>query len=150
MTLSEKLQSLINAANGTTGASDTDMTNAVQSLIAGYGGGLPNNVYVGTITSPSSLFDTLTVTTGFAPKIVGAWCYDDVHNINTYTVVYGITIGNQTGVFFQDGGFSRSYTANGTTGGGKGHIIGTSSTGFTFETCESFFGDKPVNLIAIG
>lgn len=39
MTLSEKLQSLINAANNTTGSGDTDMTAAVQSLIAGYGGG---------------------------------------------------------------------------------------------------------------
>lgn len=39
MTLSEKLQSLINAANNTTGAGDNDMTSAVQSLIAGYGGG---------------------------------------------------------------------------------------------------------------
>lgn len=39
MTLKEKVQSLITAANGTTGASDTDMTAAVQSLIDGYGGG---------------------------------------------------------------------------------------------------------------
>lgn len=39
MTLKEKVQSLITAANNTTGSSDTDMTTAVQSLISGYGGG---------------------------------------------------------------------------------------------------------------
>lgn len=151
MTLIEKVQSLLTASNSTTGASDTDLTAAVQRLISGYGGGsLPGNVYAGSITSPSTQYDTLTVTTGFAPKIVGAWCYDDVNNLNTYTVVYGITAGSQNGVYFQDGGFTRTYTANGTTGGGKGHIIGTSSTGFTFQTCEPYFANKQINLIAIG
>lgn len=39
MTLKEKLQSLITAANTTTGAADSDLTAAVQRLINGYGGG---------------------------------------------------------------------------------------------------------------
>lgn len=39
MTLIEKVQSLITASNSTTGASDTDLTDAVQRLISGYGGG---------------------------------------------------------------------------------------------------------------
>lgn len=39
MTLIEKVQSLITASNSTTGASDTDLTAAVQRLINGYGGG---------------------------------------------------------------------------------------------------------------
>ena len=151
MTLYEKIDALLTAANSTTGNDDATLTDGVKSLIDGYGGGsLPNNVYAGSITSPSTQYDTVTVTTGFAPKIVGAWCYDDVNNLNTYTVVYGITTGSQNGVYFQDGGFSRTYSANGTTGGGKGHIIGTSSTGFTFQTCETYFGNKQVKLIALG
>lgn len=151
MTIYEKLESLLTASNTATGISDTDLTSAIRNLIAGYGGGsTPTGVYVGTLTSPSALFGTVTITTGFAPKIVGAWCYDDVHNINTYTVVYGITTESQIGVFFQDGGFSRTYTANNTTGGGKGHIIGTSSTGFTFQTCETYFAGKQVTVIALG
>ncbi len=39
MTLIEKVQSLLTAANTTTGTADTDLTAAVQRLIAGYGGG---------------------------------------------------------------------------------------------------------------
>lgn len=39
MTLIEKVQSLLTASNSTTGASDTDLTAAVQRLISGYGGG---------------------------------------------------------------------------------------------------------------
>lgn len=39
MTVIEKIQSLITAANSTTGISDSDLTSAVQSLISGYGGG---------------------------------------------------------------------------------------------------------------
>lgn len=39
MTLIEKVQSLLTAANATTGTADTDLTAAVQRLIAGYGGG---------------------------------------------------------------------------------------------------------------
>ena len=39
MTLKEKVQSLITAANLTTGSSDTDLTTAVETLIDGYGGG---------------------------------------------------------------------------------------------------------------
>lgn len=151
MTLLEKLESLLSASNTATGISDTDLTSAIRNLIVGYGGGsLPSNVYAGTITAPSTQYDTVTVTTGFTPTIVGAWCYDDVNNLNTYTVIYGITTGSQNGVYFQDGGFSRTYTANGSTGGGKGHIIGTSSTGFTFQTCETYFGGKQVKLIALG
>lgn len=39
MTVQERLQSLVTAANATTGGTDADMTAATQSLIAGYGGG---------------------------------------------------------------------------------------------------------------
>lgn len=152
MTLSEKLQSLINAANGTTGASDTDMTTAVQSLISGYGTTIPN-IYIGTTITPATLHGTKFITTGFAPKIVGAWCYDDINNLNTYSVVYGIYTGAQNGFYFQDvyqgSAYTRTYTANNTTGA-SGHIIGTSNTGFTIQTLESFFVEKEMKLIAIG
>ena len=39
MTLREKIISLINASNTTTGSTDTDLTSAVQRLRSGYGGG---------------------------------------------------------------------------------------------------------------
>lgn len=39
MTILQKIQSLITAANNTTGESDTTLTNAVQTLIDGYGQG---------------------------------------------------------------------------------------------------------------
>ena len=39
MTLREKIVSLINASNNTTGSTDTDLTSAVHRLCAGYGGG---------------------------------------------------------------------------------------------------------------
>ena len=39
MTLREKIVSLINASNTTTGSTDTDLTSAVHRLCAGYGGG---------------------------------------------------------------------------------------------------------------
>lgn len=152
MTLIEKVQSLITASNSTTGASDTDLTAAVQRLIAGYGA-LIQNVYIGTATTPTALHGTKFITTGFAPKIVGAWCYDDTNNLDTYSVVYGIYVGAQNGVYFQDvyqgSAYSRTYTANNTPGA-SGHIIGTSNTGFTIQTLENFFAGKEMKLIAIG
>lgn len=153
MTLIEKVQSLITASNSTTGASDTDLTAAVQRLISGYGGGsLPANVYAGTITAPSIQYNTTHINCGFAPKIVGAKLIATVDGVEykTYTVVYGINTGNQNGVYFQTGGFSRTYTANGTTGAARGHIIGTDATGFTIQTCEPYFASEQMILIAIG
>lgn len=152
MTLIEKVQSLLTAANATTGTPDTDLTAAVQRLISGYGA-LIQNVYIGTTTTPTSLHGTKFVTTGFAPKIVGAWCHDDINDLDTYSVVYGIYTGAQNGFYFQDvyqgSAYTRSYTANNTPGA-TGHIIGTSNAGFTIQTLETFFAGKEMKLIAIG
>lgn len=152
MTLIEKVQSLLTAANATTGTADTDLTAAVQSLINGYGTTI-QNIYIGTTTTPATLRGTKFIEVGFSPKIVGAWCYDDINNLNTYSVVYGIYTGAQNGFYFQDvyqgSAYTRSYTANNTTGA-NGHIIGTSNTGFTIQTLESFFAEKEMKLIAIG
>lgn len=109
--------------------------------------------YSGSFTSPLHVWDTLFVDVGFAPKVVAVWAYDDVNELNTYSVVYGITNGNQNGYYFQDGGFTRTYTANNTSGSDqsrKGHIIGTSANGFTFQVCETYFANKLVKFIAIG
>ena len=120
-------------------------------LFAGTGGGASvDTCYVGTATLPETQFDTLEIETGFAPKIVGAWVFDEVNELDTFSVVYGITTGNQDGVYFQEGGYSRTYTADGTTDVGKGHIVGTSSTGFTVQTCEPYFAGKEIKLITIG
>lgn len=152
MTLYEKVDALLTAANNTTGNTDTTLTDGIKSLIDGYGGASIQNVYIGTTTTPTTLRATKFITTGFAPKIVGAWCYDDSQNINTYSVVYGINIGAQNGVYFQSNGFTRTYTANNTSGAGAatGHIIGTSNTGFTIQTLETFFAGKEIKLIALG
>lgn len=152
MTVIEKIQSMIDKSNDTTGLSDTDLTAAIQSLIAGYGGGLPINAYAGAITAPATQYNTMRINCGFAPKIVGAKLIATVDGVEyqTYSVVYGINTGNQTGVYFQTGGFSRTYTANGTTGAARGHIIGTDATGFTIQTCEPYFASEQMILIAIG
>ena len=109
--------------------------------------------YTGTFVSPLRLWDTSFIETGFAPKAVAVTVYDHVNELNTYSVVYGITNGNQDGEYFQDGGYKRSYTANNTSGTAqnkKGHIIGTSENGFTFQVCEDYFANKTVRYIAIG
>ena len=63
MTLKEKLQSLITAANTTTGEADSDLTAAVQRLIDGYGGGGGGDVpefYTPTpATGVSSIYGTV-------------------------------------------------------------------------------------------
>lgn len=109
--------------------------------------------YSGSFTSPLRVWDTLFVDVGFAPKVVAVWAYDDVNDLNTYSVVYGITNGDQNGYYFQDGGFTRAYAADNTSGSAqtrKGHIIGTSENGFTFQVCETYFANKLVKFIAIG
>ena len=152
MTLIEKVQSLLTASNSTTGASDIDLTAAVQRLISGYGGITPSGTYIGTRTAPITQYDTFYINTGFAPKIIGALLDATVDGVlyHTYSVVYGINNGSQSGVYFQTGGFSRTYSANNTTGAARGHIIGSDSTGFTFQTCEPYFGGQTVYLIALG
>lgn len=42
MNVKEKLQALLTASNNTTGETDTTLTDAVQRLVDGYGGGLPD------------------------------------------------------------------------------------------------------------
>lgn len=52
MTVTQKLQALLNASNAKTGESNTTLTDAVQTLIDGYGGGgfiVPDGLKVGTI-----------------------------------------------------------------------------------------------------
>ena len=119
--------------------------------LSGNGGGTSiENCFVGLAILPETLFDTLVVATGFAPKIVGVWVYDEVNKLNTFSVVYGITTGNQDGVFFQEGGYKHTYTADGSSGPGRGHIAGTSATGFTIQTCEQYFAGKEIRFVAIG
>lgn len=152
MTVLEKIQSMIAKSNHTTGFADTDLTAAITNLCNGYGGNLPNNVYYGAITAPTTQYNTIRINCGFAPKIVGAKLIATFEGVlyNTYSIVYGINTGNQNGVYFQTGGFSRTYTANGTTGSARGHIIGTDATGFTIQTCEPYFAGEQMILIALG
>lgn len=63
MTVKQKIQATISAANATTSHEDTDLTSAVKTLIAGYGqggGGLDDvNVYI-----LDFLTDTIVLTAG--------------------------------------------------------------------------------------
>ena len=124
-----------------------DMPEAIDEI---YSTNLPY-VYVGTATMPATQYDTIKITTPFAPKIVGAMLKATVDDVSydTYTVVYGITSDEQRGVYFQTDDYSRTYTADNTTGTGRGHVIGTDATGFTLQTCEPYFGGQQITFIAL-
>lgn len=66
-----------------------DMPEAIDEI---YSTNLPY-VYVGTATMPTTQYDTIKITTPFAPKIVGAMLKATVEDTpyDTYTVVYGVT-----------------------------------------------------------
>ena len=70
MTLKEKLQSLITAANTTTGAADSDLTAAVQRLINGYGGG--GDVPIFYNVTPASGVTVFGKPVKFGTKV--SWC----------------------------------------------------------------------------
>lgn len=150
MTLRGKIVSLINASNTATGSTDTDLTSAVSRLCSGYGGSIPSNTYVGTTVMPSSRLGTKTVEVGFSPKIVGVWVYDDVNNLNTFSVMWCIDGTTPSAIYFQDQGYHRNYVADGTADNAKGHVIGVTSNGFILMTCESYFIEKTAKIIALG
>lgn len=151
MNLKEKIESLIVASNKTTGNADDNLTDCVETLRNGYGSGSSvENTKVGTAVMPDGLFDTKFIETGFTPKSVTVYVYDDKQNMNTYTTCCGYDESHQTGTYYQSNGFTRSFTANNTTGGGRGHVIGVSDTGFTIMSCEDFFAGLPCRYVAIG
>lgn len=149
MNLKEKIESLIVASNKTTGNTDDNLTDCVETLRNGYGSTV-ENTKVGTAIMPDGLFDTKFIETGFAPKSVTVYVHDDERNLNTYTTCRGYDKSNQSGLYYQDGGFTRSFTANNTTGKGRGHLIGVSDNGFTVMTCETYFASKTFRYVAIG
>lgn len=72
-----KLQGLIDTANETTGGSDTDLTAAIATLIAGFGqgggdsGGGGVQVYAGSVTATATTNNTrVDVDFGFAPDFI--------------------------------------------------------------------------------
>ena len=83
MTVKEKVQALLAAANGATGQSDADLTAAVGHLIAGQGGGggLPYSLVEthGEFT-PASDVNTMTVAheLGVVPLIFYLWTEDEL------------------------------------------------------------------------
>ena len=72
MTILQKIQSLITAANNTTGESDTTLTDAVQTLVDGYGQGGGGNTAMYPVTDSYLNGTTLekTVTEGNHIKIL--------------------------------------------------------------------------------
>lgn len=122
MNVKEKLQALLTASNATTGETDTTLTDAVQSLIDGYGGGgfpaeLITAYTTGSVTVPT-LMDNVTIVHGLgdtpdfivyfvdpvknqetARATIG--CYSSVALSNTqsglglYTADYGNTINKE-------------------------------------------------------
>lgn len=61
--LTDSINALTASANSTTGASDTNLSDAVQTLISGYGGGGGSGVTSGTYT-PASDSSSATIDTG--------------------------------------------------------------------------------------
>lgn len=95
MTPAEKLQSLIDAANSTTTLSDDNMTDAVVSLISGYGKGGGKTATV-TVTAPTGSIVTLTdgIETLTTVETDGVWVFSEVpYGI---WVAVGIFKGEQT------------------------------------------------------
>jgi hypothetical protein len=62
--LTDAINSLTTYSNSVTGASDTDLSSAVATLVAGYGGGGASNIMVGTFTC-TTYGETLTINTGY-------------------------------------------------------------------------------------
>lgn len=72
MTLKQKLQSLLTAANAKTSKSDADLTDAVQSLIDGYGGGGGEKIGVVHLNNKLMIYTGVTATkTGTTLRIGG-------------------------------------------------------------------------------
>ncbi len=64
-----KLQELIDTANATTGEEDSTLTDAIESLIAGYGRGSSGvNVAQGDFTTGTSSLRTVSLNCGFVPS----------------------------------------------------------------------------------
>ena len=64
MTILQKIQSLITAANNTTGESDTTLTDAVQTLVDGYGQG-------GTTLPYLQSYEVVNITTDMTTTVAG-------------------------------------------------------------------------------
>ena len=75
--LTDSINALTRYANETTGASDTTLSDAVGSLVAGYGGG--SQVATGTFTADGSTSDA-SMNVGFEPDMVSIKC-----NLDYYT-----------------------------------------------------------------
>lgn len=148
MTVIEKLESLLNAANATTAAGDADLTAAVASLIAGYGGGGEAQIATGTfIRTPATMVGNFDIThnLGKKPKIIVIWT-NATTTINAINVAVKIN-GDTTTQF----GFSYE---------GKTALSGTSndddSTKFwtpnliNGTTTQQYFFTNTYNWAAVG
>lgn len=70
MTILQKIQSLITAANNTTGESDTTLTDAVQTLVDGYGQGGGSSITVEPLTVTSNGTQTAPSGKAYSPVTV--------------------------------------------------------------------------------
>lgn len=130
MSIRSKIQSLITAANAETGESDTTLTDAVQTLVDGYGQGgssLPTgmtHIGSGSFTFASRTSSTEKIYHGldFTPKFVLLWmadsrlAYNDVfYSILTNQFVdnYGTTVSQRIIVYRSSSGATFSTTAGG-------------------------------------
>ena len=96
MSIKSKIQALITAANATTGESDTTLTDAVQTLVDGYGqgggGSLPTSISKidgGSFTLASDTAGTghwISHNLGVLPKCVIVWTEDSDLRTSTATV----------------------------------------------------------------
>lgn len=105
MTIKEKIQSLLTAANTKTGETDTTLTDAVQTLIDGYGqgGGLPMSQGTFTMASNGNLTPTITHNLGTQSVGILVWLPNNdsanaqrrplvISNINVKGIFDGYTV----------------------------------------------------------
>lgn len=99
-----KIQGLIDSANAATGQADADMTTAVATLIAGYGGsGGPETVfYTGTYMCEERMIQDITFSTPGGVTHFVFFLYDEPA-YNTGTAFIASMVGSRDGKLFMTG-----------------------------------------------
>ena len=120
--LTDRINSLTSQANSVTGASNTTLSDAVESLIAGYGGG-ESTVASGTVTIAEDAASLVLPSVSFEPKIIyvyvetmaGSSSYKTFRGIYTRDITEGISDYYNLITFERTTGASRTYIRTMTT-----------------------------------
>lgn len=162
MNVKEKLQAILAAANTTTGETDATLTDAVRSLIDGYGGGggLPAELITayttGSVTVPATTADNITVVHGIGdvPDFI-AYVVDPIKNqevpkatIGCYSCVNLQNAQNGVGLYTSNYG----NTINKENAGGSMYLQNINNISFDCAKAGNawmFAGGSEIHWIAI-